>query len=61
MEKNDGEGRKGAFGDGTAADALQQIRKKRYVREYSVDPQRGCRTGAVFPPETDTISDRQVC
>ena len=47
--------------DGTAAEALQQIREKGYVREYSADPRRVYQIGAAFSSETGTISDWQAC
>ena len=46
--------------DGTAAEALQQIHAKGYVREYSADPRRVYQIGAAFSSETGTISDWRV-
>ena len=43
--------------DGTAAEALQQIEAKGYVREYSADPCKLYKIGAAFSSETGTISD----
>ena len=47
--------------DGTAAEAMQQIREKGYAREYSADPRRVFQIGAAFSSETGTISDWQAC
>ena len=47
--------------DGTAAEAIQQIRSKGYALEYSADPRRVYQIGASFSSETGTISDWQVC
>ena len=46
--------------DGTADEALEQIREKGYAREYAADPRRVYKIGAAFSSETGTVSDWKV-
>ena len=46
--------------DGTAAEALQQIKEKGYAREYASDSRKLFKIGASFSSETGTIGEWQV-
>lgn len=43
--------------DGTAEEALRQVKEKGYAREYEADQRKLYKIGAVFSSETGTIAD----
>ena len=46
--------------DGTADEALQQIKEKGYARPYEADKRKLFKVGTVFSSETGTISEFKV-